>query len=142
MADWQEKLAGVFAPLTTPFRDDIVDWKGIEKNLERLNRSGLKGYFALGTANVNNIQRGVSVGFSHRATPTVSLDAIAAWSRISALEGAGDGDTQEAGARVWMRQQLAPRTFGLVGVRARKIGSNVAISGREIAAFAGLDHGF
>ena len=49
MADWQEKLAGVFAPLTTPFRDEGVDWKGIEKNLERLNRSGLKGYFALGT---------------------------------------------------------------------------------------------
>lgn len=49
MKEREARLAGVFAPLTTPFRNDEIDWRGLEKNLERLNRSGLKGYFALGT---------------------------------------------------------------------------------------------
>jgi 4-hydroxy-2-oxoglutarate aldolase len=46
---WLDRLSGVFAPLTTPFIDDEVDYKGLEENLERFNASGLKGYFALGT---------------------------------------------------------------------------------------------
>jgi 4-hydroxy-2-oxoglutarate aldolase len=46
---WIDRLSGVFAPLTTPFVDDEIDYRGMEKNLERFNDSGLKGYFALGT---------------------------------------------------------------------------------------------
>ena len=44
-----DMLSGVFAPLTTPFDGDEVDYDGLERNLERLNATGLKGYFALGT---------------------------------------------------------------------------------------------
>ena len=44
-----EQLSGVFAPITTPFRDDQVDEEALAFNLERMNRTGLAGYFALGT---------------------------------------------------------------------------------------------
>ncbi len=44
-----EKLSGVFAPITTPFRDDQLDEEGLAYNLEKMNRTGLRGYFALGT---------------------------------------------------------------------------------------------
>ncbi len=42
-------LSGVFSPNCTPFINDKVDYYGIEKNIEKLNRSELKGYFVLGT---------------------------------------------------------------------------------------------
>lgn len=45
----REKLSGVFAPITTPFRDDRVDEEGLAYNLDKMNRTGLAGYFALGT---------------------------------------------------------------------------------------------
>jgi 4-hydroxy-2-oxoglutarate aldolase len=45
----REPLSGVFAPITTPFRDDQVDEEALAFNLDRLNRTGLAGYFALGT---------------------------------------------------------------------------------------------
>ena len=45
----RERLSGVFAPLTTPFRDDRVDEKGLAANVEKMNATGLLGYFVLGT---------------------------------------------------------------------------------------------
>jgi 4-hydroxy-2-oxoglutarate aldolase len=45
----RERLSGVFAPITTPFRDDLVDEEALIYNIERMNRTGLAGYFALGT---------------------------------------------------------------------------------------------
>jgi 4-hydroxy-2-oxoglutarate aldolase len=45
----REKLSGVFAPITTPFREDRLDEEGLAYNIEKMNRTGLQGYFALGT---------------------------------------------------------------------------------------------
>jgi 4-hydroxy-2-oxoglutarate aldolase len=35
--------------MTTPFRDDKVDEKGLVRNVEKMNATGLRGYFVLGT---------------------------------------------------------------------------------------------
>lgn len=45
----EEKLSGVFAPVTTPFEADDVRYDWLAENLETLGRSGLKGYLALGS---------------------------------------------------------------------------------------------
>jgi len=42
-------LSGVFAPMTTPFKDDEVDYEGLARNVDKMNATGLKGYFVLGT---------------------------------------------------------------------------------------------
>ena len=42
-------LRGVFSPMCTPFKNDEVDYAGMEENVEIMNISGLKGYFVLGT---------------------------------------------------------------------------------------------
>src|SRR3990172_10043216 len=49
MREMRERLAGVFAPITTPFRGDRVDEKGLVHNIEKMNANGLRGYFVLGT---------------------------------------------------------------------------------------------
>ncbi len=49
MNDVKKNLQGVFSPMCTPFRDEELDLKGLEKNIELMNKSGLKGYFILGT---------------------------------------------------------------------------------------------
>ena len=49
MNNTKEMLSGVFSPNCTPFINDKVDYAGLEKNIEKLNQSGLKGYFVLGT---------------------------------------------------------------------------------------------
>jgi 4-hydroxy-2-oxoglutarate aldolase len=49
MNDIKTKLSGVFAPIATPFREEDVFLEGLSSNIEKLNRSGLKGYFVLGT---------------------------------------------------------------------------------------------
>lgn len=49
-----EKLCGVFAPITTPFSaDGEVDYKGLEKNVQFYAQSGIKGYLALGSNGEN-----------------------------------------------------------------------------------------
>jgi 4-hydroxy-2-oxoglutarate aldolase len=49
MNDIRKKLSGVFAPIVTPFRDDRILFDGLISNVEKMNRSGLRGYFVLGT---------------------------------------------------------------------------------------------
>ena len=47
-------LAGVFAPISTPFaEDEEVDWAALEFNLHIYARSGLHGYLALGSNGEN-----------------------------------------------------------------------------------------
>ena len=49
-----EKLMGVFAPITTPFKEDgAVDYAGLEKNMAFYAKSGIKGYLALGSNGEN-----------------------------------------------------------------------------------------
>lgn len=45
----RQKLAGVFAPVTTPFANDEVDLEALAFNLSRLRRTNLTGFFALGS---------------------------------------------------------------------------------------------
>lgn len=45
----KEMLSGVFAPMTTPFKNDEIYYEGLIENTERMNGSGLRGYFVLGT---------------------------------------------------------------------------------------------
>jgi len=45
-----DDLSGVFAPMVTPFGlDDAVLLSGVAANVQRLNATGLRGYFVLGT---------------------------------------------------------------------------------------------
>ena len=45
----KERLSGVFVPMVTPFRDDEIFFEGLIENIQKLNETGLKGYFVLGT---------------------------------------------------------------------------------------------
>ncbi len=46
----RDSLSGVFAPMVTPFgTDDAVLLSGVAENVRRLNATGLRGYFVLGT---------------------------------------------------------------------------------------------
>lgn len=46
----EELLTGVFAPIVTPFReDDTIDFEALRRNIEKLGKTRLRGYFALGT---------------------------------------------------------------------------------------------
>uniref|UniRef100_A0A7V3YLI5 Dihydrodipicolinate synthase family protein n=1 Tax=Candidatus Caldatribacterium californiense TaxID=1454726 RepID=A0A7V3YLI5_9BACT len=48
--DMRQKLTGVFAPIVTPFKGDgTIDFEALKRNIEKLSRTRLRGYFALGT---------------------------------------------------------------------------------------------
>ncbi len=48
--DVKEKLSGIFAPVVTPFDEDgEVVFDALERNINKLNKSYLRGYFVLGT---------------------------------------------------------------------------------------------
>lgn len=49
MTEKKKEVAGVFAPMVTPFRDDRVLFHGLIANVEKMNRTALAGYFVLGT---------------------------------------------------------------------------------------------
>jgi 4-hydroxy-2-oxoglutarate aldolase len=50
----RDKLAGVFVPISTPFRDnEDVDYDALRFNLERYAGSGVLGYLALGSNGEN-----------------------------------------------------------------------------------------
>ena len=46
---YKEKLSGVFAPVVTPFDNDNVRYDWLQENLEKLGKTELKGYLALGS---------------------------------------------------------------------------------------------
>jgi 4-hydroxy-2-oxoglutarate aldolase len=45
----REQLAGVFTPMVTPFKNDEILYDGIAQNVQKMNQTGLRGYFVLGT---------------------------------------------------------------------------------------------
>jgi 4-hydroxy-2-oxoglutarate aldolase len=49
MAGKKKELSGVLAPMVTPFKDDKIVWQGLVDNVEKMNGTGLAGYFVLGT---------------------------------------------------------------------------------------------
>lgn len=49
MTDNAEKLAGVFVPVVTPFRDEELSLDDLRHNLRGLRKTAIKGYLALGS---------------------------------------------------------------------------------------------
>ena len=49
MAGYREKLSGIFAPVTTPFKNQEIDENALRKNLGRLSKTPITGYLALGS---------------------------------------------------------------------------------------------
>ena len=45
----KKTVEGVFAPMVTPFINDRIVFHGLAGNVEKMNESGLAGYFVLGT---------------------------------------------------------------------------------------------
>jgi 4-hydroxy-2-oxoglutarate aldolase len=45
----KEQLLGVFTPMVTPFKNDEILYEGIAENVKKMNKTGLRGYFVLGT---------------------------------------------------------------------------------------------
>ena len=45
----KEKLSGVFTPMVTPFKNDEILYDGLIENVKKMNKTGLRGYFVLGT---------------------------------------------------------------------------------------------
>jgi uncharacterized protein (PEP-CTERM system associated) len=97
---------------------------------------------ATGVAANNNQQRGASLTYSHRVAAAVSLSATLDWSRIRALNLAAPTETTQYGARAQVSVAASPRSSVVFGGRLRKVDSNIAVSGQELAIFAGLDHRF
>jgi 4-hydroxy-2-oxoglutarate aldolase len=42
-------LTGIFAPMVTPFQDDAIMFDALISNVEKMNATGMRGYFVLGT---------------------------------------------------------------------------------------------
>lgn len=49
MISLKERLSGVFAPMCTPFENDEIIYDGLIENVQKMNATGLRGYFVLGT---------------------------------------------------------------------------------------------
>ncbi len=87
-----ETLSGVFAPMTTPFRDDRLDEKGLAGNVERMNRTGLRGYFVLGTngefkaLSIEERWQVLKLTLKHRAAGKVIMAGCGAESTHETLE--------------------------------------------------------
>lgn len=61
-------LSGVLTPMVTPFKDDRVLFHGLIDNVEKMNQTGLAGYFVLGT---NGEYKALSVGERFKVLRTV-----------------------------------------------------------------------
>ena len=88
----REQLSGVFAPITTPFRDDRVDEEALAYNIDKMNRTGLRGYFALGTNGefkslaLEERWRVLSLVLRHRGKDKVVMAGCAAESTSESVE--------------------------------------------------------
>jgi 4-hydroxy-2-oxoglutarate aldolase len=49
MSTVREMLSGVYPPMVTPFEDDAILFDGIALNVNKMNKTGLRGYFVCGT---------------------------------------------------------------------------------------------
>ena len=94
----------------------------------------------------NNVQVGASFVFSHRLTPVTNATMTVDWSRIQALQGVAAVDaaqrTSQGGIALKLNTQLSTRTDGYLGVRYRKLDSNVVAYSHESTVSAGLFHRF
>ena len=45
----KQKLSGVFTPVVTPFKNDELLFDDLKYNINKLNKTGVTGYLALGS---------------------------------------------------------------------------------------------
>jgi 4-hydroxy-2-oxoglutarate aldolase len=86
-------LKGVFAPVVTPFGpDDGILFSGLARNVERMNETGLRGYFVLGTngefksLSVEERLEVLKVIVKHRAAGKVVMAGCAAESTKETID--------------------------------------------------------
>ena len=84
--NFSDRLAGIFAPITTPFTDGSVDYRRLGENIEKYNTTGLKGYMltkrSLNFLEESNLSSNTSTWF---LPPDLAL-----YSAISALRNSSD----------------------------------------------------
>jgi uncharacterized protein (PEP-CTERM system associated) len=90
----------------------------------------------------NNVQYGGAIALSHRLSPTANVSATIDYSRIRALATVAADESKQAGATLQLSLQAAPKTTASFGARYRRLASNVAANGEEVALFVGLDQRF
>jgi len=88
----KEMLAGVFSPMCTPFKEDKVFLEGVASNIQKMNQTGLRGYFVLGTNGEFKsltTSEGVQVlktVLAHRSADKVVMAGTAAESTYETIE--------------------------------------------------------
>lgn len=50
---YNKKLSGVFVPAVTPFINDEIQYDKLEYNIKKLNKTSIRGYFAIGSNGEN-----------------------------------------------------------------------------------------
>lgn len=89
-------------------------------------------------------QLGAGVEVVRRLNRQMSASVLFRWSEINGLEARSNDETRDCSLRAALTRQLAPQTFGSVGVQYRNIQSNIGGDNRyaETAALIGLNHRF
>jgi len=49
MESLKDKVSGIYPPVVTPFEGDEIDFDGLAYNIQKLNKTKLRGYFVCGT---------------------------------------------------------------------------------------------
>jgi uncharacterized protein (PEP-CTERM system associated) len=102
-----------------------------------------QGPFATDAAATNNLQRGATVAYTLKMTPTVSAGLTVNYSRIQALDTATTSElTKDGSVQGHVAVQLAPKSTVLFGAQQRKLASNTVPGGHETSVFALLEHRF
>ena len=85
-------LTGVFAPMVTPFQDDSIMFDGLVANVEKMNATGLRGYFVLGTngefksLSIEERFQVLAIVIKHRAPGKIVMAGCAAESTKETIE--------------------------------------------------------
>jgi uncharacterized protein (PEP-CTERM system associated) len=105
--------------------------------------------FGLSTGNLTGLgQYGASLTYSRRLSTVLAALATATWTKTrdevgaAALGAASVAQSTQQTFRVQFDRQLGPRTTGFMGARYQIYDTDVAVSSREAAIFAGLGHRF
>jgi uncharacterized protein (PEP-CTERM system associated) len=90
----------------------------------------------------NSVQKGVSVSFSHRLSPVMSMNATGSRYETRGIEPSAGEVTDENIFEVQVSRQVTPRTSAFIGARYQQqdSSSNVIRDASEAAIFVGLFH--
>ena len=90
----------------------------------------------------NNIQRGASLSFNHRLTPTMTLNASAARRETRGFDQSTGNVTDQNIVEVQATRQLNPRSQAFIGARYQQqdFTTTSARDSNEAAIFVGIAH--